>query len=69
LVHVGRATTYGFAVLEVWESREHCDRANTDILFPLMRELAGDQPSLSIEQTTGAFDVHGLVIRRGNIVI
>ena len=44
LVHVGRATTDGFQTLEVWESKEHYDRANTDIVFPLMRELAGDQP-------------------------
>jgi hypothetical protein len=69
LVHVGRATTDGFEVLEVWESKEHYDRANTDIVFPMMRELAGDQPSPSIEQATQAFDVHGLVIPRGNIVI
>jgi hypothetical protein len=33
LVHIGRATTDGFQVLEVWESKEHCDRANTDISF------------------------------------
>ena len=44
LVHVGRETPDGFEVLEVWESKEHCDRANTDIVFPLMRELMGDQP-------------------------
>jgi len=69
LVHVGRARADGFEVLEVWESKEHYDRANTDIVFPLMRELAGDQPSPSIEQTTEAFDVHGLVIPRGNILI
>ena len=69
LVHVGRATTDGFEVLEVWESKEHFDRANTDIVFPLMRELAGDQPSPSIEQATEHFDVHGLVIPRGNILI
>lgn len=69
LVHVGRATTNGFEVLEVWESKEHYDRANTDIVFPLMRELAGDQPSPSIKQATEAFDVHGLVIPRGNILI
>ena len=62
LVHIGRATTDGFQVLEVWESKEHYDRANTDIVFPLMRELAGDQPPPSIEQATEAFDVHGLVI-------
>jgi hypothetical protein len=45
LVHVGRASTDGFEVLEVWESKEHYDRANTDIVFPLVRQLAGDQPS------------------------
>jgi hypothetical protein len=69
VVHVGRATNDGFEVLEVWESKEHYDRANTDILFPLMRELAGDQPSLSIEQATEDFDVRGLVIPSGNILI
>ena len=69
LVHVGGATTDGFQTVTVWESKEHYDRANTDILFPLMRELAGDQPMPSIEQTTQAFDVHGLVIPSGNILI
>jgi hypothetical protein len=31
LVHIGRATTDGFQTMEVWESKEHYDRANTDI--------------------------------------
>jgi hypothetical protein len=35
----------------------------------LMRELAGDQPLPSMEQATEAFDVHGLVIPSGNILI
>ena len=69
LVHVGRATTDGFQTVEVWESKEHYDRANTDIVFPLMRELAGDHPTPSIGQATEAFDVHGLVIPRGSILI
>jgi hypothetical protein len=69
LVHVGRATTDGFQIVQVWESKEHYDRANTDIVFPLMRELAGDQPPPSIEQATEAFDVRGLVIPSGNILI
>jgi hypothetical protein len=37
LVHIGRATTDGFQTLEVWDSKEHYDRANADIVFPLMR--------------------------------
>jgi hypothetical protein len=69
LVHVGRATTDGFQTLEVWESKEHYDRANTDIVFPLMRELAGDQPLASFEQATEVFDVRGIVIPGGNILI
>src|SRR3954453_10897772 len=69
LVHVGRATTDGFQVVEVWESKEHYDRANTDIVFPLMRELAGDQPPPATELATETFDVHGLVIPSSNIVI
>ena len=69
LVHIGRATTDGFQVLEVWESKEHYDRANTDIVFPLMRELAGDQPPPSMEQATETFDVRGLLIPNGNITI
>jgi hypothetical protein len=69
LVHIGRATTDGFQTLEVWESKEHYDRANTEIVFPLMRELPGEQPPASTELATETFDVHGLVIPNGNIVI
>jgi len=65
----GRATTDGFQTLEVWESKEHYDRANTDIVFPLMRELAGDQPPPSTEPAKDTFDVRGLVIPSGNILI
>ena len=68
LVHVGRATTDGFEVLEVWQSQKHYGRANPDIVFPLMRELTGDQPATPIEQATEAFKVHGLVIPRGDIL-
>jgi hypothetical protein len=69
LVHIGRATTDGFQVVEVWESKEHYDRANTDHLFPLMRELAGDQPPPSMELAKETFDVRGLEIPSGNIMI
>jgi hypothetical protein len=69
LVHVGRATPDGFEVLEVWESKEHYDRANADIVFPLMRELMGDQPGPPIEQATETFEIHGLVIPGSHILI
>ena len=69
LVHIGRATTDGFQTVEVWESKEHYDRANTDIVFPLMRELAGDQPPPSTAPPPETFEVRGLKIPSGNIMI
>jgi hypothetical protein len=69
LVHIGRARTDGFQTLEVWESKEHYDRANIDIVFPLMRELAGDQPPPSTAPATETFEVRGLTIPSGNIMI
>jgi hypothetical protein len=62
LVHVGRATADGFQTLEVWESEEHYDRANSAIVLPVLRELADDQPLRSMHQTAEVFEVHGLVV-------
>jgi hypothetical protein len=62
------ATIDGFETLEVWESKEHYDRANADIVFPLMRELAGNQP-LPRSGKPRCFDVRGLVIPGGNVAV
>jgi len=64
-----RAALSGAPLQQVWESKEQYDRANTDVVLPAMRELAGDQPPPAIEQAAEPFDVHGLVIPRGNILI
>ena len=69
LVHVGRATADGFEVLEVWESKDQYDRAMAEIVSPLVRELAGDRPTPPMEQATETFEVHGLVIPRGEILV
>ena len=68
LVHVGRATADGFERFEVWESKEHYDRA-MEIAVSLMRDLAGDLPQPSTEQSPEVFEVRGIVIPRGDIVI
>ena len=68
LVHVGRATADGFERFEVWESKDHYDRAN-QMTSSLMRDLAGDLPQPPAEQSAEAFEVRGLVIPRGDIVI
>lgn len=68
LVHVGRATADGFERFEVWESKDHYDRA-TEMTGSLMRDLAGDLPQPSTDESTEVFEVRGLVIPRGDIVI
>jgi hypothetical protein len=68
LVHVGRATADGFEMFQVFESKEHYVRA-MEISASLQRELTGDLPQPSTEQTTEVFDVRGIVIPRGDIVI
>jgi|GEM_PF-1160071 hypothetical protein len=68
LVHVARATDDGFERFEVWESKEHYDRA-MEMAVSLMRDLAGDVPQPSTEQSTEVFEVRGIVIPRGDIVI
>jgi hypothetical protein len=68
LVHVGRATADGFERFEVWESREHYDRA-MEVSASMQRDLAGDLPQLSTEPSTEVFEVRGIVIPRGEIVI
>ena len=68
LVHVGRATAEGFELFQVFESKEHYHRT-MDISASLMREVAGDLPRLSTEQSTEVFEVRGIVIPRGDIVI
>ncbi len=68
LVHVGRATADGFERFEVWESKEHYDRA-MEIAVSLMRDLAGDLRQPSAEQSTEVFEVRGIVIPGGDIVI
>ena len=67
LLHIGRATETGFQVIEVWESKEHCDRFNETVVWPAMAPLTGDQPPPQPPITE--FDVRGLVIPSAGVVI
>ena len=68
LVHVGRETAEGFERFEVWESKDHYDRA-TEMTGSLMRDLAGDLPQPSTDESSEVFEVRGLVIPRGDIAV
>jgi hypothetical protein len=46
LLHVGRATSGGFQVWEVWESKEKCDRFFAEVVLPATASVsAGQEPS------------------------
>ena len=68
LVHIGRATSDGFEVLEIWESQDQCERANREIVLPVMRELAGDQAD-AVEQQMTTFEVRGLVLPSASVYV
>jgi hypothetical protein len=68
LVHVGRATAAGFQVLEVWESREHFERYNADVVLPAAGRLVGAGEGPELRQDVTEFEVRGLVLSGGDVV-
>ncbi|WP_222268578.1 hypothetical protein [Modestobacter marinus] len=60
LLHLGRATDDGFQVLEIWESKEHCDRYDAEVVAPALAELADGQPAA--QPAKQEFEPRGLVI-------
>jgi hypothetical protein len=65
LVHIGRATSGGFEVLEVWESREHFERSQ-EVVNAVMAEMSpGEAPPAG--QGPVEFDVRGLAIPSAGI--
>lgn len=62
LLHLGRATTTGFQVVEVWESRSHFERYNDHVVLPTMARLGAGQQGPAPEQSLEEFDVRGLVL-------
>ncbi|HET9873980.1 MAG TPA: hypothetical protein VFP89_15460 [Propionibacteriaceae bacterium] len=68
ILHIGRATEDGFEAIEVWESRDHYDRYNREIVVPLIAELAGAEgpPSMGSQQIE-EFEVRGLVVPSGSL--
>jgi hypothetical protein len=69
LVHVGRATDAGFQVLEVWESRSHFDRYNEQVVLPAVAQMSAGRPGPGPQQAVEEFQVRGLVLADGKVVI
>jgi hypothetical protein len=66
LVHIGQSTSSGFRVTEIWESREHFDRYNREVVGLVMANLAQGQPAPAVPPAV-EFDVRGLVIPAANL--
>jgi len=70
LLHLARATENGFEAVEVWESRDHYDRYNRELVEPVIAELAGTEtPASPGSPQITEFEVRGLVIPRGAIAV
>lgn len=68
LLHIGRQVKGGFQVMEVWETREQCDRYNREVVWPLTVQASLDHPP-SGEPVIEEFEVRGLVIQAGGVTI
>ena len=69
LLHVGRPSDGGFQVLEVWDSREHWQRYNDEVIGPIMAGLVSGQPSAGAPSDGEEFEVRGVVLPRGGIAV
>ena len=68
LVHVGRATSGGFQVTEIWESKELCDRFNQEIVGPALARLSGGQPPPE-HPAIQEFEPRGLIVPAAHVVV
>jgi hypothetical protein len=67
LLHVGRQTTSGFQITEVWESKELCDRADAEILGPALAELSGGQAPAAPAREE--FEPRGLIVPAAHVAV
>lgn len=65
LLHVARETTGGYEILEVWDTREQCERGNREVLWPLVAQLPeAARPSAPVVEE---FDPRGLILNGARV--
>lgn len=69
LVHIARPAPEGFQLIEVWESKEDLDHYNQELVWPLSARLFPDQSAAAQQMVVEEFEVRGLVIPRGGIIL
>ncbi|HEY0126380.1 MAG TPA: hypothetical protein VGB58_04515 [Blastococcus sp.] len=68
LFHLGRQTPGGFQVIEVWESKELCDRYTAELVNPAIAELSGGQPP-PMQPAVEEFEPRGLVLPAAHVFV
>jgi hypothetical protein len=66
-LHVGRLTSGGFQVVEVWDSEEQRDRFNAEVVGPAIAQLSGGQPP-GTEPAREESEPHGLIVPSAAVV-
>lgn len=68
LLHIGRPTPGGFQLIEVWESKETCDRFFAEVVWPAFAAVCGDQAPPA-EPRVEEFEPRGLVVPSAAIAV
>ena len=68
LLHLARQTDAGFQIIEVWESKELCDRYTAELVNPAIAELSGGQPP-PMQPAVEEFEPRGLVVPAAHVFV
>ena len=67
LLHLARESAGGFSIIEIWTSKQECDRATEEVLLPAMRDFFdGETPFAPPPEV--AFEPRGLVIPSAGVL-
>jgi hypothetical protein len=68
LVHLGRETAAGFQIIEIWETKELCERYDAEVVGPVVAHLTdGQAPPREPERVE--FEPRGLVLPAAHVAV
>ena len=68
LVHIARATTEGFQIVEVWESQADFERYQEQLIAPAVTAVSARMPESAAEPHSTGFDIRGLLLPRDGVL-
>jgi hypothetical protein len=68
ILHLCRPTEGGFQVLEVWTDRAACERADRELVAPILAEAATSPGASFVPPSVEEFTVRGLVVPGSGLV-